>query len=102
MGSESQIIGPMYIDDVTKQIKKIAYRKNMDEKVQLVPIKIYTVKDYLNEIQKLHGFDLDVKWNARKTTRKEITEFPKLKNGILMQESQVTLDAGIKLVLSQY
>ena len=99
MGSGKQVIGPMYIDDVTDQLEEIAYCDKEIDGIQLIPIKIYTLEEYLREIEDLLDTKLKIKWGSRISERQEINVFPQLKAGTLMSKSKTTLKEGINFIL---
>jgi hypothetical protein len=89
----------MYIDDVTDQLEEIAYCDKEIDGIQLIPIKIYTLEEYLREIEDLLDTKLKIKWGSRISERQEINVFPQLKAGTLMSKSKTTLKEGINFIL---
>ena len=79
LGNPIQIIAPIYINDVLKIFEKEIEEfkpNNIFSRVQIIPVKIYSLSDFVEEFQKISRQRLIIKWSSIHKLREDISDYP--------------------------
>ena len=103
LGSRDQIIAPLNIIDVCKDLNQILISLNKEgpkfKKYQLSPERVCRLSQYIEIIESISGKNLNIFWESTKKERIEITNFPEHLDLFYSNKHRVSLEAGIAEVL---
>jgi nucleoside-diphosphate-sugar epimerase len=99
MGSPGQIIAPVYIDDVIEIIVQLIeqkiklHSKYSYSEIQINPVKIYTLVEYVEELEEIMQKKVNALWGVNKKVRADIVQYPK--NNDLTLDVFTNLKSGL-------
>ena len=104
MGSPSQIIAPIYMDDIVNDLVDIMDFKILNSEsvtfLQLMPEKIYTLREFINVVEFITKKTIQVKWNTIEKIRLDIEQFPMSNNIYKNKKPRTSLEDGLSNILN--
>lgn len=82
LGSPKQIIAPIYLDDVIEILEQIVDENHKNygglkfSEIQIEPMKIYSLEEYIKELESFFQQPLMISWNLQEKIRADILEYP--------------------------